>query len=242
LEGNAGRTVFAFTVSLSTASSQTITVSRQTADGTATAPGDYAALAPATITFSPGQTTKTTTVKVKGEVAIEPNETFFVNLSSPTGATIADGQGKGTILNDDLSGSAACTISGTNGNDVLNGTAGNDVICGGGGNDKIYGLDGADILKAGDGDDLLVGGNGYDLLVGDKGIDDLRGGNGNDTLRGGDQGDTLLGGGNSDALFGALGADSLNTQDGVSANDSADGGADSDSCTFDSGDFLTSCP
>jgi uncharacterized delta-60 repeat protein len=241
-EGNAGRTVFTFTVSLSTASSQTITVSRETADGTATAPGDYAALAPATLTFSPGQTTKSVWVRVKGALAVEPNETFFVNLSSPTGATIADGSGKGTILNDDISGSAPCTITGTNANDVLNGTAGNDVICGGGGDDKIYGLDGADVLKGGVGDDLLVGGNGYDLLVGGPGIDDLRGANGNDTLRGGDQNDTLNGGANSDALFGDVGADSLNTQDGVSANDSADGGADSDSCVFDSGDFVTSCP
>jgi Ca2+-binding RTX toxin-like protein len=241
-EGNAGLTSFAFTVSLSTASSQTVTVSRQTANGSATAPSDYTALAPATISFAPGETTKTVVVKVKGELAVEPNEGFFVNLSSPTGATIADGQGKGTIQNDDLSASASCTITGTNRSEVLSGTAGNDVICGGRGDDEIYGLDGNDVLKGEDGNDLLVGGNGYDLLIGAGGSDDLRGANGNDTLRGGDQADTLTGGPNSDALFGDIGADTLNTQDGVSANDSADGGSDSDSCTFDSGDFLTSCP
>jgi uncharacterized delta-60 repeat protein len=242
LEGNAGLTSFTFTVALSKPSSETITVSRQTANGTASTPADYTALNPATITFLPGQTNKTVTVKVKGEVAIEPNETFFVNLSSPTNATIADGQGKGTIQNDDLSPTAACTITGTRGNDVLNGTSGNDVICGGRGDDQIYGLDGADVLKGEVGNDLLVGGNGYDLLLGDRGIDDLRGANGNDTLRGGDEADTLNAGPSSDALFGDAGADSLNAQDGVSANDSADGGSDSDSCVFDSGDFVTNCP
>jgi uncharacterized delta-60 repeat protein len=241
-EGNAGLTSFSFTVSLSTASSQTVTVSRQTANGSASAPADYTALAPATISFAPGETTKTVVVKVKGELAVEPNETFFLNLSSPTGATIADGQGTGTIRNDDLSASASCTITGSNRSEVLNGTAGNDVICGARGDDEIYGHGGNDVLKGEEGDDLLVGGDGYDLLVGAAGTDDGRGGNGNDTLRGGDRADTLLGGANSDALFGEIGADTLNTKDNVSANDSADGGTESDSCVFDSGDFVTSCP
>jgi uncharacterized delta-60 repeat protein len=242
LEGNAGLTAFTFTVSLSSPSSQTITVSRQTANGTASAPADYTTLNSATITFPPGQTTKTVTVKVKGELAIEPNETFFVNLSNPVGATIADGQGKGTIQNDDLSESAACTILGTSHSDVINGTSGNDVICGGRGDDEIHGLGGNDVLKGEDGNDLLLGGNGYDLLVGAGGRDDIRGETGNDTLRGGDQDDTLNGAAGSDALFGDAGGDSLNAQDGVTANDSADGGADGDSCVFDSGDFVTSCP
>jgi uncharacterized delta-60 repeat protein len=242
LENNAGVTAFTFTVSLSAQSSQTITVSRQTTNGSASAPSDYTALGPATFTFVPGQTMKKAVVQVKGDVAVEPNETFFGNLSNATNATIADGQGKGTMLNDDLSESAPCTITGTNQNDVLNGTPGNDVICGRRGDDQIYGLDGADILKGERGNDLLVGGNGYDLLIGDVGIDDLRGESNNDTLRGGDNGDTLSGGANSDALFGEAGADSLNTQDGVSANDSADGGSETDSCVFDSGDFVTSCP
>jgi serralysin len=241
-EGNAGVTTFSFTVSLSSPSAEAITVARQTANGSASAPSDYTPLNPATFTFSPGQTTKTAIVKVKGDLAVEPNETFFVNLSNPTNATIADGSGQGTILNDDLSDSAPCTITGTNRNDVLTGTSGNDVICGGRGDDQIYGLDGNDVLKGESGNDLLVGGIGYDRLVGDGGTDDLQGEGGNDTLRGGDRDDTLNGGANSDALFGDAGADSLNTQDGVSANDSADGGTESDSCIFDTGDFVARCP
>ena len=49
----------------------------------------------------PGQTSKTVTVNVTGDTAVEPNETFVVNLSAPSGATLVDGQGPGTILNDD---------------------------------------------------------------------------------------------------------------------------------------------
>jgi len=99
-EGNAGTTVSTFTVSLSNASSQTITVNYTTADNSATAGSDYVT-ASGTLTFSPGQLAQTLTVTVNGDVAFEPNETFNVNLSSATNATIADSQGVGTISNDD---------------------------------------------------------------------------------------------------------------------------------------------
>jgi uncharacterized delta-60 repeat protein len=241
-EGNAGVSAFNFTVRLSSPSTQTVTVIRRTVNGSASAPGDFSALRPATITFAPGETTKTVTVEVRADVVIEPNEAFFVNLSYPTNAVITDGRGSGTILNDDLSASSPCTITGTGGDDLITGTPGNDVICGGNGDDQLFGVDGGDVLKGQNGNDLLVGGNGVDLLVGGTGGDELRGENGNDTLRGGMGDDTLNGGADSDALFGNGGTDSLNTQDGVSANDSADGGNGSDACVFDSGDFVTSCP
>jgi uncharacterized delta-60 repeat protein len=241
-EGNAGVSAFSFTVRLSSPSAQTVTVIRRTVNGSAGAPEDFSALGPATITFAPGETTKTVTVEVKADVVIEPNEAFFVNLSYPTNAVITDGRGSGTIVNDDLSASSACTIIGTGGSDVLTGTPGNDVICGGNGDDQLFGVDGGDVLKGQNGNDLLVGGNGVDLLVGGTGSDDLRGETGNDTLRSGDGDDTLNGGADSDALFGEGGSDSLDSQDGISANDSADGGNGSDTCVIDSGDFVTSCP
>jgi hypothetical protein len=100
-EPDAYTAAMTFTVKLSLASSRTVTVNYMTADGTAAAPADYTALASATLSFSPGQTTKTVTVRVKGELTAEPNETLFVNLSSPVNATISDAQGLGTILNDD---------------------------------------------------------------------------------------------------------------------------------------------
>ena len=54
-----------------------------------------------TLTFAAGQTTQTVTVPVNGDVLDEVDETFSVNLSSPVNATIADGQGLGTITDDD---------------------------------------------------------------------------------------------------------------------------------------------
>src|SRR5438034_1308552 len=100
-EGNVGPTVFTFTVSLSSASFQTITVNYATADGTATvADGDYVA-ASGTVTFLPGVTSQPVAVTVNGDTKFEPNETFFVNLSNPVNATISDNQGVGTIVNDD---------------------------------------------------------------------------------------------------------------------------------------------
>ncbi len=100
-EPDSGTVGMVFTVKLSLASSRTVTVKYQTANGTATAPADYTAKALTTLSFSAGQTTKTFTVLVKGELVVEPNETLFVNLSSPVNATISDSQGQGTILNDD---------------------------------------------------------------------------------------------------------------------------------------------
>jgi hypothetical protein len=99
-EGNAGTVGATFTVSLSAASTTTVTVKWGTANGTAVRPSDYA-YGTGTLTFAPGEVTKTVTVLVKGNTVREPNETFFVNLSAPVGATIADRQGKGTITNDD---------------------------------------------------------------------------------------------------------------------------------------------
>jgi len=99
-EGNSGTTNAVFTVTLSTASNQTVTVSYSTANGTATAGSDYAAQS-GIVTFNSGQTTKTITVVVNGDTEPETNESFFVNLTSATNATIADSQGVGTIVNDD---------------------------------------------------------------------------------------------------------------------------------------------
>ncbi len=113
-EGDAGTISAVFTVGLSNASYQTITVKYATANGTATAPGDYTALPLATLTFSPGTLTQTITVQVIGDTNYEPpSETFFVNLSSPTNATIADGQGLGTITNDDCPGVTLLTAWGS---------------------------------------------------------------------------------------------------------------------------------
>ncbi len=99
-EGNSGTTAFTFTVTKSGATELPASVDFATANGTATQPSDYAPTN-GTLTFAAAETTKTITVLVNGDLVFEANETFFVNLSSPTGATIADDQGLGTIQNDD---------------------------------------------------------------------------------------------------------------------------------------------
>jgi hypothetical protein len=99
-EGNAGTRAATFTVTLSAASSQSVTVAYATANGAAAAGSDYQT-ASGTLTFAAGETRQTITVLVTGDRLGEPNETFVVNLSSPTNATIADGQGMGTIADDE---------------------------------------------------------------------------------------------------------------------------------------------
>jgi hypothetical protein len=100
-EGNSGSTSFPFVVTLSAASAKIITVQYATASGTAAADTDYTA-ATGTLTFNPGQTTQPVTVAVNGDTIFEADESFVVNLSAPTNATVADSQGLGTILNDDM--------------------------------------------------------------------------------------------------------------------------------------------
>lgn len=113
-EGDAGTTPASFTVTLSAAAAQNVTVAYATANGSATAPSDYTA-ASGTVTFAPGQTTRAVVVSVVGDTALEPNETFTVSLSSPSGATVADGQATGTIQNDDLPTLAVADASVTEG-------------------------------------------------------------------------------------------------------------------------------
>ncbi|NER99425.1 MAG: calcium-binding protein, partial [Symploca sp. SIO1B1] len=89
-----------FTVSLSAASSESITVEYATGDDTAIAGLDYTAQS-GKLTFNPGETSQTITIPVIGETIFEGNETFIVNLNNPNNATVANPQGIGTIDNDD---------------------------------------------------------------------------------------------------------------------------------------------
>jgi uncharacterized repeat protein (TIGR01451 family)/uncharacterized repeat protein (TIGR02543 family) len=100
-EGDSGTTNATFTVSLSAESGKAISVDYTTADGTATTGDDYTAVSTTTLNFTAGITTRTVTIQVAGDELDEDNETFTVDLSSPTNATIADGQGEGAINDDD---------------------------------------------------------------------------------------------------------------------------------------------
>jgi Big-like domain-containing protein/Calx-beta domain-containing protein/VCBS repeat protein len=99
-EGDSGTSTLTFTVTLSSASNFTVTANFATADNTATAGVDYQPTNLGLI-FSPGDTTKMVSITIMGDVANEADETFFVNLSNPTNATISDAQGVGTIVSDD---------------------------------------------------------------------------------------------------------------------------------------------
>ena len=102
-EGNAGTTAFTFAVTLdSPAGAGGVTFNYATADGTAAAAdNDYEpAAGPAAI--PEGQSSAEITVQVNGDAAQEPpSETFTVSVSNVAGASVLDGTGQGTILNDD---------------------------------------------------------------------------------------------------------------------------------------------
>lgn len=99
-EGNAGTTPAVFTVRLSAPATQDVTVSFTTANGTATAPGDFVS-STGVLTFTSGVTARTVPVAVVGDTSVEADETFVVNLANASGATVADTQGLGTISDDD---------------------------------------------------------------------------------------------------------------------------------------------
>ncbi|MDQ4108695.1 MAG: hypothetical protein M3138_07835 [Actinomycetota bacterium] len=99
-EGDSGSSALSFTVSLSRAGLVTATVDWATADGTAVAPGDYP-IASGTVTLTGGDLSETVEVPVNGDTGFELDETLFVNLSNATNSFMGNGQGVGTISNDD---------------------------------------------------------------------------------------------------------------------------------------------
>lgn len=100
-EGNSGTVQTSLTVSLSASSADYITVDFTTTDGTATfADGDYFETS-GRLVFEPGETSRSILVTVVGDTAVEDDETFFVDVSAPSNATIADSRGTVTIVNDD---------------------------------------------------------------------------------------------------------------------------------------------
>ena len=100
-EGNAGAVNAALTLTLSAASTKTVTVSFATSDVTATAAeGDYAPSSGA-VTFAPGELTKTINVAVNGDRTAESRELFWVVLSGATNAFVDDSAGLVSILDDE---------------------------------------------------------------------------------------------------------------------------------------------
>lgn len=123
IEGNVGTTNIVFTVTLESIEplTQAVSVDYVTVDGTAVSGEDYMPIS-GTLSLSPDQTTHPLTVTIIGDTNLEPDETFFVNLSDPTNATITDGQAIGTILNDEeviIPDVSITDVSSIEGNDLL---------------------------------------------------------------------------------------------------------------------------
>src|SRR6185369_592727 len=99
-EGDSGTVPAVFRVSLSAVSSLAVTVDYSTASDTALAGSDFVATS-GRLTFAPGETNQTISVEVKGDTIAEATESFLVNLSNATNASISDGQGVGFITDND---------------------------------------------------------------------------------------------------------------------------------------------
>ena len=100
LEGSSGTTTMLFNVTLANPNGSTVTVQYATANGTATAGSDYTATS-GSLSFSGSTTSRTISVSVTGDLTAEPDETFFVDLSNPSNATLGDSRAQGTIRTDD---------------------------------------------------------------------------------------------------------------------------------------------
>jgi hypothetical protein len=121
-EGATGTKTLTFTVGLSQAAAGAVGFDIATANGTALAGSDFVASSLAGQSIPAGQLAKTFAVTINGDAAVEANETLAANVGAATGATILDGQGTGTILNDDgptLSVGDVATLEGAGGTKVL---------------------------------------------------------------------------------------------------------------------------
>ncbi len=119
VEGASGTRNAVFSVRLSRASGQEVKVDVSTADDTALAASDYVTTA-GTLAFPVGTLQRTVMVPVRGDRIAEDNQTFFVDLSNPIGAQLADPRGRATILNDDF---AFVSIGDATGPEPMAGTA-----------------------------------------------------------------------------------------------------------------------
>ncbi|MEX2113355.1 MAG: Calx-beta domain-containing protein [Pirellulales bacterium] len=100
-EGDAQANEAVFTVSLSGAANQTVTVNYATLGETAQ-PGEDFLAASGVLSFAPGMTSLTVVVPIVGDTRAESSETLRVVLSNPTGATLTKALGTATILDNDI--------------------------------------------------------------------------------------------------------------------------------------------
>jgi Ca2+-binding RTX toxin-like protein len=250
-EGQAGATVFTFTVTRSGGSSAgSVDWAVTGVGGSPAAAADFVGgVMPAgTLSFGVGETSKTITVSIAGDGAVEPDETFGLTLSNPSADfSITTASATATIQNDDAAppppalrdiptaGGPGADVAilddnstryaAGDGDDLAMADGGHDSVHGNTGNDTLYGGAGDDTVHGGQGSDKLVGDDGADVLSGDKGDDLAHGGRGDDVIDGGEGSDALAGGQGHDVLRGGDGSDVLT---GDRGNDTLSGGSGAD--------------
>ena len=248
VEGDAGSQDVTVTVELVGQVANPVIVDFSTVDGSATdeptvdlSPDDYEGLA-GTLTFD-GTSTATITIPVNGDLYAEADETFTIVLGNPINATIGDGVGVVTILDD----GDVCTIVGTEGDDVMSGGDGPDVICALGGNDVVDARGGDDVVFGGPGLDRIAYGLSPAAVEVDLGagtalgwgadtldsIEEIFGSPFDDTLTGTDDANWIAGNGGADTVIGLGGDDELFGGDG---DDVLSGGLGNDSLAGGTGD------
>ena len=120
-EGDSGTSTMTFGIGLNApAGVGGVSIEFTTADGTATAGSDYVANS-GTATIAEGANSTTVTVTINGDTISEADETYFLRATSATGATISDGEGLGTIQNDDVTVVSIAQIQGSGLTSPLNG-------------------------------------------------------------------------------------------------------------------------
>ncbi|AFY42577.1 Calx-beta domain-containing protein [Nostoc sp. PCC 7107] len=151
IEGNTNPQNVTYLVTLSNASSQTITVYYSTVNASATAGSDYTATA-GTLTFNPGVTSQVINIPILNDSLNEADESFILSLKSPTNATLSTTTSVTTTITDTLvtsvttnlptnvenltlTGTAAINGTGNAGNNILTGNSGNNTLTGEDGND-----------------------------------------------------------------------------------------------------------
>jgi len=231
--GGSLSSVAIFTVTLSSPAQRDVWVDFRTVDGTAISGGqgvdeaDYGQTS-GTLLIPAGQDHGTIEVTILGDKLVETDEQFFVTLSNPVGAVIADELAIGTII-DSGHGHGSTgegeTLIGTDADDVLITKGGADTLEGLLGNDTLIAGGGPDFVDGGPGDDLIVGLGGPDTLIGGPGDDEIIGHGGADVIDAGPGDDIVYAGGAPDIVSGGEGDDFINAEGGP---DIVDGGAGDD--------------
>ena len=250
--------VVEFTVTLSAAQAEAVTMHFDLNDISADRGVDYSLINPntgeainakaGTIEIPAGETSASISVVVYGDDVLEVEnipEIFTVELSDVSidlNVAESDFLGVGEIYDNEPGTSGGRDSdyqgSGLGGTDSTPGdntpTDGDDVIHGTGSNDVIDGLEGNDVILGAGGDDRLSGGDDNDILEGKGGDDQLQGDDGNDVLDGGAGDDQLIGGKGDDLLAGQIGDDQLlggqgdDVLLGGKGDDTLDGGGGAD--------------